>query len=272
MDQLIIGERPLTIADITDVARRGRTVGLGPAARERLAAARAVVERILAEDRVVYGVTTGFGLLATTRIPARPGAQAAAQPHPQPRRGRRRAAAARRRAGGHAAAHQHDRQGLLGRAHRGARDALRAAQRRPRALGAVARLAGRVGRPRPLGPPRARHAGRGRVPDRRGRARAGRPRACRGGHRADHARGQRGPLAAQRHAVHGGHRLPRRDRRRGAARFGRRHRRHEPRGPARLGGALRGAHPAPAAHPGAAAHRRSTCARSARAARSSSAT
>ena len=69
MDQLIIGERPLTIADITDVARRGRAVGLGPAARERLAAARAVVERILAEDRVVYGVTTGFGLLATTRIP-----------------------------------------------------------------------------------------------------------------------------------------------------------------------------------------------------------
>ena len=69
MDELILGERPLTIGDITDVARRGRTVGLGPEARRRLAAARAVVERILAEDRVVYGVTTGFGLLATTRIP-----------------------------------------------------------------------------------------------------------------------------------------------------------------------------------------------------------
>jgi histidine ammonia-lyase len=69
MNELILGERPLTIDDITDVARRGRTVGLGPAARERLGAARAVVERILAEDRVVYGVTTGFGLLATTRIP-----------------------------------------------------------------------------------------------------------------------------------------------------------------------------------------------------------
>ncbi len=69
MDQLIIGEWPLTISDITDVARRGRAVSLGPAARERLAVARAVVERILAEDRVVYGVTTGFGLLATTRIP-----------------------------------------------------------------------------------------------------------------------------------------------------------------------------------------------------------
>ena len=69
MNELTLGERPLTIADITDVARRGRAVGLGPAARERLAAARGVVERILADDRVVYGVTTGFGQLATTRIP-----------------------------------------------------------------------------------------------------------------------------------------------------------------------------------------------------------
>ena len=69
MNELSLGERPLTIADIADVARRGRAVSLGPAARERLAAARGVVERILVEDRVVYGVTTGFGLLATTRIP-----------------------------------------------------------------------------------------------------------------------------------------------------------------------------------------------------------
>ncbi len=69
MNELSIGERPLSIADVADVARRGRPVGIGPAARRRLADARAVVERILAEERVVYGVTTGFGQLATTRIP-----------------------------------------------------------------------------------------------------------------------------------------------------------------------------------------------------------
>ena len=69
MNELAIGERPLAIADVVDVARGGRPVGLAPAARQRLAAARAVVERILAEERVVYGVTTGFGQLATTRIP-----------------------------------------------------------------------------------------------------------------------------------------------------------------------------------------------------------
>jgi histidine ammonia-lyase len=69
MHDLILGERPLTIADVVDVARRGRRVALGVDARRRLDEARAVVERILAEDRVVYGVTTGFGQLATTRIP-----------------------------------------------------------------------------------------------------------------------------------------------------------------------------------------------------------
>ncbi len=69
MNELSIGERPLSIADVADVARRGRPVGIGPSARRRLADARAVVERILAEERVVYGVTTGFGQLATTRIP-----------------------------------------------------------------------------------------------------------------------------------------------------------------------------------------------------------
>ncbi len=69
MNELSVGERPLTIADVADVARHGRPVGIGVLARQRLAAARAVVERILAEERVVYGVTTGFGQLATTRIP-----------------------------------------------------------------------------------------------------------------------------------------------------------------------------------------------------------
>ena len=69
MNELSIGERPLAIVDVADVARGGRPVGIGPAARRRLAAARAVVEAILTEERVVYGVTTGFGQLATTRIP-----------------------------------------------------------------------------------------------------------------------------------------------------------------------------------------------------------
>lgn len=44
-------------------------VHLAAAARERVLAARAVVERAVAEGRVVYGLTTGFGALAEVAIP-----------------------------------------------------------------------------------------------------------------------------------------------------------------------------------------------------------
>jgi histidine ammonia-lyase len=43
--------------------------------RERIAAARAVIDRALAEGTAVYGVTTGFGRLASVRIPPADAAQ-----------------------------------------------------------------------------------------------------------------------------------------------------------------------------------------------------
>ena len=61
-----VGE-PLSIEDVVAVAR-GAPVAFEPAARERVRAARAVIERALADGRTVYGVTTGFGALADTRI------------------------------------------------------------------------------------------------------------------------------------------------------------------------------------------------------------
>ena len=69
MDTLVIGDAPLTIGELVEVARYGRKVAVGDAARARLAAARAVVDQVIAEERVAYGVTTGFGQLATTHIP-----------------------------------------------------------------------------------------------------------------------------------------------------------------------------------------------------------
>ena len=69
MKELSIGDEALTIADVVAVARDARPVRIGAAATQKLAAARRVVEQILGEERVVYGVTTGFGQLATTRIP-----------------------------------------------------------------------------------------------------------------------------------------------------------------------------------------------------------
>ena len=57
-----------TIADVVAVARRGEAVELTEAAVDRMAAARAVVER-LAEGEPTYGISTGFGALATVSIP-----------------------------------------------------------------------------------------------------------------------------------------------------------------------------------------------------------
>jgi histidine ammonia-lyase len=60
--------RDLRVSDVVDVARAARAVELAPDAVRRMAASRAVVERVVAEGRTVYGVTTGFGDLADVRI------------------------------------------------------------------------------------------------------------------------------------------------------------------------------------------------------------
>jgi histidine ammonia-lyase len=60
----------LTIADVEAVARGGAGAALDVHARGRMQEARDVIERLVAAGEVVYGVTTGFGDLATTSIPA----------------------------------------------------------------------------------------------------------------------------------------------------------------------------------------------------------
>jgi histidine ammonia-lyase len=62
------GQR-LSLQEVADVAWRRERVTLAPGARERAEAARRAVEKILAEERVVYGVNTGFGKLADVHIP-----------------------------------------------------------------------------------------------------------------------------------------------------------------------------------------------------------
>jgi histidine ammonia-lyase len=50
------------------VARHAAVVEVAPSVAGRMAPARAVVERIVAEGETVYGVTTGFGALASVRV------------------------------------------------------------------------------------------------------------------------------------------------------------------------------------------------------------
>lgn len=59
----------LTPADVVAVAREGAAVALSAAARERMERSAAVVARLAQSQEPVYGVSTGFGSLATTPIP-----------------------------------------------------------------------------------------------------------------------------------------------------------------------------------------------------------
>ncbi|HVY09391.1 MAG TPA: histidine ammonia-lyase [Mycobacteriales bacterium] len=60
---------PLTFAEVVAVTRMDADVALAPAALEAMAASRAHVDALAASDRPAYGVSTGFGALATTHIP-----------------------------------------------------------------------------------------------------------------------------------------------------------------------------------------------------------
>ncbi|WCM55150.1 histidine ammonia-lyase [Microbacterium sp. EF45047] len=65
---IVIGATPLTPADVVAVARHHAPVTIADSARDRVAAARAVIDGMAADPKPHYGVSTGFGALATTFI------------------------------------------------------------------------------------------------------------------------------------------------------------------------------------------------------------
>jgi histidine ammonia-lyase len=66
---VIVSPEPLTADDVIAVARDDAQVVVSDAARAAMAATRAHVERLAASDTPSYGISTGFGALATTGIP-----------------------------------------------------------------------------------------------------------------------------------------------------------------------------------------------------------
>jgi histidine ammonia-lyase len=66
---VILTGAAVTIDEVVAVARRREHVALGDAALARMVASRAIVDH-LAEGEPTYGVSTGFGALATVAIPA----------------------------------------------------------------------------------------------------------------------------------------------------------------------------------------------------------
>lgn len=67
MRDFLLGTRP-SLRDLVEVAAMGRKVALPPAARKRVAAARALLLKRASGSETVYGVNTGFGELASRRI------------------------------------------------------------------------------------------------------------------------------------------------------------------------------------------------------------
>ena len=72
---IYINGHDLTIEQVIAVSRQGETAAIAPDARERINAARAYVDRKLADKAVVYGLTTGFGKFSTVFVPEEETAQ-----------------------------------------------------------------------------------------------------------------------------------------------------------------------------------------------------
>ena len=66
---VVLDGQSLTIDDVFAVAGGKATVSLAPAARERALATRRIVDNLVAQNVVAYGVTTGFGKLSDVAIP-----------------------------------------------------------------------------------------------------------------------------------------------------------------------------------------------------------
>ena len=68
MRTVIVNGDALTVQDVIDVSRGGARAELGPDVPNRMETSRLVVLGAIAGDAPVYGVNTGFGALADTRV------------------------------------------------------------------------------------------------------------------------------------------------------------------------------------------------------------
>jgi histidine ammonia-lyase len=64
-----LGTGPVSFADLVAVARDGASVALDTGAVTALERARSVVDELAAAPTPAYGISTGFGALATRHIP-----------------------------------------------------------------------------------------------------------------------------------------------------------------------------------------------------------
>lgn len=68
-DDVLLGSGPLSARQVMDVARRGAKVAIVPDALETMESSRGVIDALATDKVPHYGVSTGFGALATKQIP-----------------------------------------------------------------------------------------------------------------------------------------------------------------------------------------------------------
>ena len=70
MNEVIVGAGPLSIDDVVSVAREDAVVVLDPASLAGVETSRSIIESLAEDPQPHYGISTGFGALATTFIAA----------------------------------------------------------------------------------------------------------------------------------------------------------------------------------------------------------
>ncbi len=68
MPDILLGFDNMTIEDLVAIARDGAGVQLTEASEKRIAKTRKLIEKLVQEEKVIYGVTTGFGALSDVTI------------------------------------------------------------------------------------------------------------------------------------------------------------------------------------------------------------
>jgi len=69
MDTINLTPGQLTLSQLRQISRNELTLSLDSSAISDINASAEIVQQVIRDDRVVYGINTGFGLLANTRIP-----------------------------------------------------------------------------------------------------------------------------------------------------------------------------------------------------------
>ncbi len=75
MDALVVGIAGVSPQDVVEIARHGAPVRIADDSLAEMDRSRAAIEALAGDDQPHYGISTGFGALATTHIPAERRAQ-----------------------------------------------------------------------------------------------------------------------------------------------------------------------------------------------------